>query len=180
MTELIAPPAQDEYAQHYAGYVARVAGGDLRSILGQQLDALRVLIAPVSEEEGSTGYAPGKWSIKEVLGHIADTERVMSYRLLCIARGDTTPLPGFEQDDYVAIARANERTLESLMTEVAAVRAGTLALVESLGAEAWARRGVANQHEVSASALAHIIAGHLEHHVAIFRERYGLGAPRPE
>jgi hypothetical protein len=180
MPELIPTPAPDEYASNYAGYVSRVAGRDLRAILQQQIDELRVLIAPVSEEEGSTGYAPGKWSIKEVLGHIADTERVMSYRLLRIARGDATPLPGFDQDDYVAVARANERTLESLMTEVAAVRAGTVALVESLGAEAWARRGVSNQHEVSAGALAHIIAGHLEHHVAIFRERYGLGVPRPE
>jgi hypothetical protein len=175
MAHPIAPPAQDEYAPFYAGYVDRVAGHDLRALLERQLEGIRSLIAPLPDAEGAARYEPGKWSVKEVLGHIADTERVMSYRLLRIARGDATPLPGFEQDAYVAAAHSDTRTLESLLAELEAVRASTLALVESLGPEAWVRRGVASGREVSARALAHIIAGHLEHHAAILRERYGLG-----
>jgi hypothetical protein len=174
MSHPITPPAQDEYAPFYAGYVARVAGRDLRDVLGRQAGEIRALIAPLTDEDGTARYEPGKWSVKEVLGHIADTERVMSYRLLRIARGDVTPLPGFEQDPYVAAANADERTLASLLAELEAVRGSTLALVGSLGAEAWERRGVASGREVSARALAHIIAGHLDHHVAILRERYGL------
>lgn len=175
MSHPIEPPAQDEYAPFYAGYIDRVAGRDVPAILARQVDEIRALVAPLSDAEGTARYEPGKWSVKEVLGHIADTERVMSYRLLRIARGDTTPLPGFEQDAYVAAAHADARTLESLVAELEAVRASTLALVGSLGAEAWARRGVASGREVSARALAHIIAGHFEHHAASLRERYGLG-----
>jgi hypothetical protein len=174
MPHPIPAPAQDEYAPYYAGYIDRVAGRDLHATLARQVDEIRAIVAPLAEREGERRYEPGKWSVKEVLGHIADTERVMSYRLLRIARGDTTPLPGFEQDAYVATAHAEERTLESLVAELAAVRASTLTLVESLGGEAWARRGVASGREVSARALAHIIAGHFEHHVVILRERYGL------
>jgi len=175
MPPTITPPAQDEYAPFYAGYVERVAGRDVRAILEGQVEEIRALVAPLSEEAGAARYEPGKWSVKEVIGHIADTERVMSYRLLRIARGDATPLPGFDQDPYVAAARSDARTLESLVAEVEAVRASTLALVGSLGAEEWGRRGVASGREVSARALAHIIAGHFAHHAAILGERYGLG-----
>lgn len=177
MAHPIAPPTQDEYAPFYAGYVDRVAGRDLHAILERQVGELRALFAPLREEDGAARYEPGKWSVKEVLGHIADTERVMSYRLLRIARGDATPLASFDQDRYVATARSDSRTVESLLAELEAVRASTLALVASLGGEEWGRRGVASGREVSASALAHIIAGHFEHHVAILRERYGLGIP---
>jgi hypothetical protein len=175
MTQTITFPAQGEYAPFYAGYVAKVAGRDLRAILERQVGEIRALVAPLTDEGGMARYEPGKWSVKEVIGHVADTERVMSYRLLRIARGDATPLPGFDQDPYVAAAHSDVRTLESLVTELEAVRASTLALVGSLGAEEWGRRGVASGREVSARALAHIIAGHLEHHAAILRERYGLG-----
>jgi hypothetical protein len=175
MAPTIAPPKQDEYAPYYARYVERVAGRDVRAILEGQVEEIRALAGPLSEEEGAARYEPGKWSVKEVIGHIADTERVMSYRLLRIARGDPTPLPGFDQDPYVAAAHSDARTLDSLVAELEAVRASTLALVESLGAEEWGRRGVASGYEVSASALAHIIAGHLAHHVVVLRERYGLG-----
>jgi hypothetical protein len=174
-TPTIARPAQDEYAPFYAGYVERVAERDVGAVLERQMEEIRALIAPLTEEEGAARYEPGKWSVKEVLGHIADTERVMSYRLLRIARGDGTPLPSFDQDPYVAAAHSDARTLESLVSELEAVRASTLALVRSLGAEAWGRRGTASGREVSARALAHIIAGHLDHHAAILRERYGLG-----
>lgn len=175
MSHPITPPDQDEYAPFYAGYVGRVAGRDLRGILERQVGEIRALIAPLTDDDGRARYEPDRWSVKEVLGHIADTERVMSYRLLRIARGDITPLPGFEQDAYAAAANADERTLESLVAELEAVRGSTLALAGSLGEDAWERRGVASGREVSARALAHIIAGHLDHHVVILRERYGLG-----
>ncbi len=175
MSESIPATAPDEYAPYYARYVSHVAGRDVSAILDSQPAELRELIEPLTEEDGGARYEPGKWSVKEVLGHIADTERVMSYRLLRVARGDATPLPGFDQDPYVAAARSDTRTLASLLSELEAVRAATLTLARSLGEEAWARRGTASGQAVSARALAHIVAGHWAHHVQILRERYGLG-----
>lgn len=174
MSLSIAPPAEDEYAPFYSRYISRVSGRDVSAILELQPGGMRALVGGLTDAEGEARYAPGKWSVKDVLGHIADTERVMSYRLLRIARGDATPLPGFEQDDYVAAAGADSRSVGSLLVELEAVRAATLALVRSLGPDALARRGVSNGHVISARALAHIIAGHWDHHTAILREKYGL------
>jgi hypothetical protein len=175
MAHPVPAPAADEYASFYAGYISHVRGSDVIAILEAQPGELRGLIEPLSESDGAARYAEGKWSVKETLGHMADAERVMSYRLLRVARGDTTPLAGFEQDDYVASADSDVRTLESLLQELEAVRRASLALVRSLGSEAWERRGTANNTPVSARALAHIVAGHWAHHAAILRERYGLG-----
>ena len=171
---LIPAPEADEYAPFYAGYVALVRERDPVDVLRRQMPALRAVVASMSDAEALARYAPGKWSIKEVLGHLSDSERVFSYRLLRIARGDPAPLAGFDEGRYVEAAGFDRRPLASLLQELEAVRASTLRLVESLPEESWSRRGTANGHEVSARALAFILAGHVEHHLSILRERYGL------
>lgn len=175
MTDAPVPtPAPDEYAPFYAGYVAAVAGEDVRALLARQLPALDAACAALSEEGALHRYAPGKWSIKEVVGHLADTERVFSYRALRVARGDATPLPGFDENAFVAAAGSDRRPLGELLDELRLVRASTLALLDGVQAEAWERRGTASGAEVSLRALAHIMAGHVEHHFGILGERYGL------
>lgn len=165
-------PADTEFAPYYAGYVAQVPEGDLLATLRDQLRETLALVRALPEERGTHRYAPDKWSIKDVLGHIIDTERVMSYRALRIARGDTTPLPGFDQDLFVAHADSEARTLASLASELEHVRMATIALLEPMGDDALARRGVASDREVTTRGLAYIIAGHERHHVRILRERY--------
>lgn len=165
-------PPSDEYTSYHGTYITKVPDGDVRQHLRRQLHELMATLSGVSDDQAAVGYGPGKWTLKEMLLHVIDAERVFSYRLLRVARGDATPLPGFEQDDWVPHSRANSRTLPSLLVEFAAVRAATLALVESLDDAAWARRGTASGHPTSARALAYIIAGHDLHHQAILRERY--------
>ena len=168
----IARPADSEYAPFYAGYVARVPDGDVVALLRAQLGETLALLRDVPESRGGFRYAEGKWSIKEVVGLLADTERVMTYRALCIARGDRTPLPGFDENAFVRHASFDARTLTSLLAELELVRAASIALFETMTAEEAARVGTANDREVSARALAYIVAGHERHHVALLRERY--------
>ncbi|MFI5309910.1 MAG: DinB family protein [Gemmatimonadales bacterium] len=168
-------PAASEYAAWYAGYVALVPDGDVRDHLRLQLHETLALLTGVAESRAERAYGPGKWTLKEVLLHMGDTERVFAYRLLRIARGDATPLPGFEQDEWVPHSCANRRTMASLLLELATIRSATLQLVDSMPDEAWARVGTASGNSVSARALAYICAGHERHHVRIIRERY-LGA----
>lgn len=165
-------PTPDEYGAFYAGYVARVPEGDLTTILKAQVVETLALLDGVPEAVADRSYAPGKWTLKEVVGHMADTERVMGYRALCIARGDRTPLPGFEQDDYVAAAGFGKRRLDDLAAELGHLRAGTVSLLGGLEPGAWSRLGEASGHPVSVRALACIIAGHELHHYAVLRERY--------
>jgi uncharacterized damage-inducible protein DinB len=171
-TCLIPRPAEDEYSPYYAGYIARVPDGDLCATLAAQLADTHALVHAIPEARGTHRYAPGKWSIKEVLGHVIDTERIMSYRAMRIARGDTTPLPGYEQDDYVSAGGFDRRTLQDLRDELAAVRQATIHLLRHLDPTALARRGTANGKLVSARALAYIIAGHERHHVEILNAKY--------
>jgi hypothetical protein len=140
--------------------------------LERQLGETLALLRGFAEERAGAGYEPGKWSVKEVVGHMIDGERVFAYRALCFARGDRTPLPGFEQDDYVAGGNFNARTLADLIDELEAVRRATLSLLRGLDADAWRRAGTASDNEVSVRALAHIIAGHELHHVRVLREKY--------
>ena len=165
-------PQPGDYAPYYEKYVALVPSGDFLEILESQLRDWQLLLAPLSEEQGNFRYAADKWSIKEVLGHLTDAERVFAYRLLRIARGDQTPLAGFEQDDYVRSGNFGNRKLCDLVDEFATVRRATISLVRSLDDTAWLRRGVASQKEVTVTALAFIIAGHDRHHRRIFEERY--------
>lgn len=166
-------PAPHEYAPFYARYIEHVPeGSHLPALLEAQATELDVLLAGLDEAKALHRYAPGKWSIKEMVGHLADAERIMTYRLLRIARGDATALAGFDEDAYVAVAAFDRRSLADLMAEFQAVRRATLALIRSLDAEAFARCGIANQNPVSAAAIAHILFGHTAHHMAVLRERY--------
>jgi uncharacterized damage-inducible protein DinB len=169
---MLTRPASDEFAPYYAGYIGLVPEGDVRRHLRLQLQDTLATLSGVPDEKAEKGYGPGKWSLKEVVGHLSDAERVFAYRLLRIARGDKTALPGFEQDDWIPLSRANARTLASLLLEFAAVREATLQLVESLDDAAWVRRGTASEKEISARALAYVCAGHEIHHLGIIRERY--------
>src|SRR5579862_467614 len=171
-------PEPGEYAPFYETYVSKVQGGDVLSQLESQRLQTAQLFAASTERDGNFRYAPGKWSIKEVVGHLSDSERIFAYRALRIARGDQTPLSGFEQDDYVRGGGFNERALASLVEEFADVRSASVALFRSLGAEAWLRRGTANKNEVSVRALAFITAGHELHHRRILEERYFSAIPR--
>jgi len=170
----ISRPAKDEYAPYYETYISKVPDQDLDQLLASQIEVTCAMLSKVPESEADAAYAPGKWTIKEVAGHMVDTERIMAYRLLRVSRGDPTPLPGFEQDDYVRNGNFQSRTLASLIEEFRLARASTLALLRGLDGATLARRGVADGKTVSARALAYIIAGHERHHVGILQERYLL------
>lgn len=168
----IARPAATEFSPYYAKYIERVPDGDLLEALARQHEETAALVRAVPEARGDHRYAEGKWSIREVLGHVADTERVMAYRALRVARGDTTPLPGFDENLYVANAGFAARSLASLVDDLRIVRDASLALLRPLSEAELARGGTANGAPITARALAWIIAGHERHHVAILRERY--------
>jgi hypothetical protein len=168
-----ARPGADEYAPSFEDYVARIADDeDIVAVLSGQLDEVLAWFDRVPEPRGDYRYAPGKWSIKEVLGHLSDSERVFAYRALSIGRGDPTPLPGFDEQVYVPEQRAGERTLADLTAEWGHVRQATVALLRSLPAAGWHRRGIANNQPVSVRALAYVIAGHVRHHLETLQTRY--------
>jgi hypothetical protein len=171
-------PAPTEHAEFYANYILKVPGTDVLGVLEAQRLQMLQLFTGRGERDGNFRYAPGKWTVKEVLGHITDTERIFSYRALRIARGDSTPLPGFEQDDYVRDGAFGERTLADLTEEFGAVRSASVALFRSFPEAAWERRGIASQREVTVRALAFITAGHQMHHRIILEERYFPTIPR--
>ena len=165
-------PTAGEYAPFYAGYVAGVPDGDLIALLEQQAAETVALLGGLSEAKSDHRYAPGKWTIREVLGHIVDGERVFSYRALTFARGDAGPLPSFDENAWAAASNAGRRTMKELLAEYRAVRAATVALFRSFGEAEFARSGIASKNPVTVRALAYIIAGHERHHLKILRERY--------
>lgn len=165
-------PAPDEFDAFYAGYVARVPDGDLVAILARSGEDAAELLAGLTDEQAERAYAPGKWSIKEVVLHCADAERIFAYRVLRIGRGDQTSLPGWDEQAYAPASRANQRSIASLVEELRTVRAATVTLFDGLPADAWERRGNANGREITLRAVAWITAGHLLHHMAVIRERY--------
>jgi uncharacterized damage-inducible protein DinB len=174
----VSRPEPGEYAPYYETYISKVKGSDIVGILEAQSLQTVHLFAARSERDGNFRYAPDKWTVKEVLGHVNDAERIFAYRALRIARGDQTPLPAFEQNDYVRSGNFAERTLVDLAEEFELVRAASIALFKSLQKEAWQRRGVASKNEVSVRALAFIVAGHELHHREILEERYFPAIPR--
>jgi hypothetical protein len=168
-------PASDEFATFYARYIEYLPrDADVMGILTAQLESLPKVVALAGEGRASYRYAEGKWSIREVVGHLSDAERVFGYRLLRVARADTTPLPGFDENDYVQSAQFERRPLADVVAEWVAVRRATIALASGMDPAAWVRRGTANNTPVSARALLYITAGHTEHHLSILRTRYGL------
>jgi len=165
-------PEESEYLPYYGRYIALVSAGDVVSTLEAQMRDSQALLAGISPAVSTYRYAPGKWSVNELLGHVIDTERIFAGRALRFARGDSSPLPGFEQDDYVRNASFNSYPLAELAAELDAVRRSTLFLFRHLSEEAWMRRGMASGAEVSVRALAYITAGHELHHREILRTRY--------
>ncbi|HEV2765166.1 MAG TPA: DinB family protein [Pyrinomonadaceae bacterium] len=168
----IGRPDETEYLPYYGRYVALVPDGPVLDVLRAQLDDTLALLRSVPESREQFRYAPGKWSVRELVGHLIDSERIFAYRALRFARDDRTPLPGYEENDYVAHANFDAIPLAHLAAEFRSVRDSTLFLFQHLDPAAWARRGLANDAEVTVRALAHIIAGHELHHRGILRERY--------
>ena len=184
LEEITAPPAlvisrpqPGEYAPYYDRYISLVAGDDILGTLDQQRRQMVLLLSCRSDADGDFRYAPDKWSAKEVLGHINDTERIFAYRALRIARSDATPMEGFEQDDYVRNGSFGGRPLSDLIEDFIAVRRATFSLLRNLDEAAWSRRGIANKNEVSVRALAYIVAGHELHHRRILEEKYFMTTP---
>jgi hypothetical protein len=165
-------PNPGEYNPYYDKYISLILGTDIVGTLASQLPKTVALLSSLSEQDGELRYAPGKWSLKEALGHVIDTERIMAYRALRIARGDRTPMPGFEQDDYVRDGPHADIRLADLVEEFKTVRAATIALFRNLREQDWKRQGIANQDDITVRALAYIIAGHELHHRNILEERY--------
>lgn len=165
-------PKAGEYNAYYDKYISLIPGTDVVGTLAGQLPKTVALLSSLSEQDGELRYAPGKWSLKEALGHVIDTERIMAYRALCIARGDRTPLAGFEQDEYVRGGPYATIRLADLVEEFKNVRAATIALFRNLREEDWKRQGVANKNDITVRALAYVIAGHELHHRNILEERY--------
>ena len=175
-TRVVGRPEPDEIPAHYAGYIQRVPEPDPVTACAAQIEATAALLHGLSDTDAMYRYGRGKWSIKEVVGHLTDTERIMSYRALRIARGDATPLPGFDENAYVPVAKFDDRSLADLVGELRTVRAATLALLRTFDDEAWRRRGTASGKPISARALGFTIPGHERHHVEVLRTRYGVGA----
>src|SRR2546421_11709339 len=165
-------PLETEYAPYYQGYVAQVTEDEILPALRSQIDALDLLLERVTPEHETFRYAEGKWSIRQIVGHLIDTERVFGYRALCIARGETQNLPGFDQNDYMLSAPYNRIDLEDLLSELRLVRLANIAMLRNLDEESWMRVGTANDAQVSVRALAFIMAGHVRHHMEVLRERY--------
>lgn len=165
-------PSKNEFDSYYQGYIEKVEGKQLSLTLRQQRAKMIELIDGLTEEQADYRYAPGKWSVKEVLGHLLDTERVFVYRAMSIARDEKQSLPGFDQDEYVRTGNFDQRSVESLKTEYEAVRNATIALFESLDEASWLKTGTANDVTVSVRAIGYIVPGHEAHHLAILRERY--------
>jgi uncharacterized damage-inducible protein DinB len=173
---MIMRPQPGEYAPHAIGYIELVpAGSDLWTLLAQQPDELKALLQAVSDAEANTRPAPEEWSIKEVVGHVNDTERIFAYRALRIARADTTPLAGFEQDDYVRGTDFNKRRLADLIEEFTYLRRANLLGFQVLTDVEIARHGTASNHQVSVRSLLFMLAGHVIHHIVSLKTDYGIG-----
>jgi hypothetical protein len=168
----IGRPEPGEYTPYYERYISLVAGTNILGTLDSQRRETLLLLCGRNEADGTLRYAPDKWSVNEVLGHVCDAERIFVYRALRISRGDETPIEGFEQDDYVKHGLFARLPLAEIIDDYIAVRRATLTLFRNLDEAAWMRRGVANKNEVTVRALAYIIAGHELHHRRILEEKY--------
>jgi hypothetical protein len=165
-------PRPDEYDEAFERYVSRVPEADVLAALERQPAELAAALAAVPPERERFRYAPGKWSIRDVAGHMLDSERVFGYRALCIARGEKASLPGFEENDYAASAGYDRRTLASILEEFAALRASHVLMLRHVDDEAWGHVGTANGLPITPRALAYVLAGHVRHHLAVLAEKY--------
>jgi hypothetical protein len=165
-------PAETEYAPYYQSYVDHVSEEEILPVLRSQLDDLDLLLGKVTPERETYRYAEGKWSIREIAGHLIDGERVFGYRAFCIARGETQNLPGFDQNDYMLTAPYDGIELEDLLNEFRLVRLANIAMFRNLDEESWNRTGTANDNQITVKALAFIMAGHVRHHMGVLHEKY--------
>lgn len=165
-------PETNEYDPYYSKYISQVPETDIREAYASQPAELRAVLANVSEEKGTFAYADGKWTIKELLSHIIDGERIFAYRMLRIARGDETPIEGFEQDGYIENSNANNRSFDDLLSEFDLTRQANVLFLNNLDEAALSRMGTASDVPVSVRAIANICIGHVRHHVSILKERY--------
>lgn len=170
--ELALRPERGEYAEWFDRYISRVPDGPIVETLTRQLEGTETLLRGLSPEKARFAYAPGKWTLAEVVGHVTDSERVFAYRALAFARGETQALPGFDENVYGANSPAGRRPFADVIDEYACVRRATLSLLNGFDDEAWARRGIANEKAISVRALVWVIAGHERHHLGVLRERY--------
>jgi len=168
----VARPEPGEYNPYYDRYVSLVPQGDILNTLEAQRRQMLLLLSGRDDADGNFRYAPGKWSVSEVLGHVCDTERIFAYRALRISRGDQTPIEGFEQDDYVKNGPFGREPLSEIIEDYIAVRRATLTLLRNLDEAAWMRKGTASQKEITVRALGYLIAGHELHHRRILEEKY--------
>lgn len=167
-------PTKGQYAPYAINYINLVKDGDIAAALHSGLQTIHNMVAHLSGAQAMLAYAPGKWTIKEVLLHIADTERIFAYRALRIGRGDTTPLPSFEENEYAIASAANSRSIDSIMHEYSATRHASIALLHGIPATAYGNSTMVNGSNTTMAATAYCIAGHEAHHINILRERYGL------
>ena len=172
---MIGAPDSSEYAPAFARYVTRVinVADPLRELTSQRAQFVARL-SKLTDEQGAFRYAPDKWSIKELINHLSDAERVFAYRMLRIGRGDRTPLPGFEENDYARAAQSDRRQFSDVLGEWSVVRAATIALASSLPEAGWANVGTSNNAPMSPRALLYIILGHTDHHLTVLNDRYGV------
>jgi uncharacterized damage-inducible protein DinB len=175
-TVLISAPDTSEYAPYYGRYISLVGPGDILGILESQAAQTRRMLASISEQQATLRYAPEKWSVKQLFGHVIDTERIFAYRALRISRGDQTSIEGFEQDAYVENGPFENYTKAAIDAEYTSVRTSTLHLFRNLQPVDWTRRGTASGKEVGVRALAYMIAGHEIHHWNVLRGKYGITA----
>lgn len=169
---IVSAPGRDEAADFYFTYINKVPGNDVMAVLDSQLAAIMPMLRAISEQQSLHRYAPDKWSIREVLNHMNDTERLFSFRAFWLARGMTEAQPGFDENVAARHSGADDRSWSSHIDELELIRGTTLALLGNLPDDAWMRRGVASGSPVTVRALAYICAGHVEHHVRVLRERY--------
>jgi hypothetical protein len=177
MAQAVGRPDSSEIAPHAVAYLDLIPGDDVLSVLAGQVNKTIALLKPLSEEHASTfAYEPGKWTVKQIIGHLIDCERIFACRALRLARADTTPLPGFEQDSYVVTADSNRRPLAALLDELRSVRESSLMLLRSLPESAWLRSGRVSDWTLSVRGIAYTLTGHELHHFRILQERYLPGS----
>lgn len=168
-------PTENEFAKSFSGYVSLVPETDVLAVLEHQLSDLAQLAERVPPDREKHRYAQGKWSVREVLGHLIDSERVFAYRAFCISRGEQVSLPGFEENDYVAESHYADQSLPDLVSELSLLRRANVMFFRGLSESDWERRGTANENVISVRAIAFIMAGHTRHHFVVLRDRYGIG-----
>lgn len=167
-------PNKSEYNSYYEPYISALPEKNINQILEEQINEIQNLFGVLNESKGNFAYAEGKWTVKEVLGHITDTERIFAYRILSFARGEKQKIPGFDQNEYVLNGNFNKRTIKDLSEEFIYLRKSNIILINSFNEETLKKIGNANGKEVTVNALQFILAGHVHHHIKVLREKYGV------